>query len=85
MARKKKLETQEAVIEGNDVAAEEAVIESEEIESKLNKKSKKETSEEMPKQIQGIDRLRKLLEENKKITEYLFKKFKKVLSQANEA
>lgn len=55
------------------------------IEDSLIAEVKKETEEEVPKQIQGIDRLRKYLEENKKVTDYLFSKFKKVLAQTNEA
>lgn len=41
----------------------------------------KETGEELPKQHQGIDNLRKFFEENEKIGKYLFKKFREVLKK----
>ena len=41
----------------------------------------KDNSLELEKQHQGVDNLRKYLEENEPITEYLFKKFKAVLNK----
>jgi RecA/RadA recombinase len=42
---------------------------------------KKETSQDLPEKIQGMEQLRTLLEENQEICSYLFNKFKGILSK----
>ena len=51
------------------------------ISGDIIKEVKENTGEELKKQHQGVDNLKKFFEENEKIGKYLFKKFRETLKR----